>query len=992
MTFLVLGHFVLALCAAPLVRRRGPRAFVVLAVPPVVALGWALAQWDRVVAGRPTDEAWTWIEDYGVEVAFRLDALAMLMVLLAAGIGALVLLYCVSYFDVGEPRLGPFAGQLLGFAGAMLGLVLADDLLVLYLFWELTTVLSFLLIGYDCEKRAGRRSALQALLVTSTGGLAMFVGFLMIGEAAGTYRISRIIEEPPPASTALSTAVVLVLCGAIAKSAIWPLSVWLPNAMAAPTPVSAYLHAAAMVKAGVYLVARLAPAFADVPPWRPVLLTLGTVTMLLGGWRALRQHDLKLVLAYGTVSQLGFLVVLAGVGTYDAALAASAMILGHALFKAPLFLVTGIVDHAAGTRDLRELSGVGRALPRVCATAVVAGASMAALPPLLGFVAKEAAFEALLNGTPGERWVLAFIVVGSALTVAYTVRFLWGAFARKPGRADTHVHRVGAAFLAPPALLAVACLVLGPAVAWPAGLFERYAAQYPVPEHPYHLALWHGFGPALGLSALAWVLGAALFVLRGPVAALGARLAWPSAERAFDGTVLGVERGALQLTGYVQKGSLPAYVATVLSVVVCGLLAVFVVDRPWQEGPPAPRPWDSPWQAVVAALTCACALLCLTVQRRMQAAVLAGLTGYGTALLYVVHGAPDLALTQFGVETVSTVVLVLVLRRLPLFFGDGDARKRYRRVWGLVLALFSSVVAAVAVWLAAGARQGTPIGAAMVGATAEHGLKDVVATILVDFRAWDTLGESAVLVAAVAGVTSLLFTDSGQEDPEAPGAWRASSRVSREERAAQVREHAEHDPSPYDLAAPERDWLAAGGATDPRHRSVVFEVIARLIFHPILMLSAYLLFCAENLPGGGFVGGLVAGIALTIRYLAGGRYELEAATGFHAGFFVGLGLAVSTTVALAGLLGGTVLRSWSWHGHLPLVGDWHVGTSVFFDIGVYLLVTGVVLDTVRALGAWMDQGAEDAALAAETAETAETAEAPAPDSAGTRTLTPEANQ
>ncbi|MFC8128728.1 proton-conducting transporter membrane subunit, partial [Streptomyces sp. NPDC057302] len=371
MTVLVLAHFVVALCAAPLVRGFGPRAFVGLAVPPAAALAWALCQWGTVTGGGARGEAWTWIEAYDVDVAFRLDALALVMVLLAAGIGALVLLYCVSYFPPGTRQLGAFGGNLLAFAGAMLGLVLADDLMILYLFWELTTVLSFLLIGYDSEKRASRRSALQALTVTSVGGLAMFVGFLMLGHLAGTYRISRILESPPAASGTLSAALVLILVGALAKSAVWPLSLWLPNAMAAPTPVSAYLHAAAMVKAGVYLVARLAPAFADAAPWRPVLLTLGTATMLLGGWRALRLNDLKLVLAYGTVSQLGFLIVLAGDGSYDVALAAIAMLLAHALFKAPLFLVTGIVDHAAGTRDLRRLSGVGRALPWVAVVAVV---------------------------------------------------------------------------------------------------------------------------------------------------------------------------------------------------------------------------------------------------------------------------------------------------------------------------------------------------------------------------------------------------------------------------------------------------------------------------------------------------------------------------------------------------------------------------------------------------------------------------------------------
>lgn len=426
MTALIVCHFVLAACAGPLVRRLGRRAFLVLALPPAAATVWAAFRWDGAADGRSVTWAWQWIPAYDVTVALRLDALAELMVLLAAGIGTLVLLYCASYFADDAPGLAGFAGNLLAFAGAMLALVLADDLITLYVFWELTTVFSFLLIGYGSEHKHNRRSALQALTVTTFGGLAMLVGFLIIGQAAGTYRISTIVADPPEPTLAVSVAVVLVLCGALSKSAIWPFSLWLPNAMAAPTPVSAYLHAAAMVKAGIYLVARLAPGFADVPVWQPVVLVLGSATMLLGGWRALRLHDLKLVLAYGTVSQLGFLTVLAGAGYRDAALAAAVMILGHALFKAPLFLVTGIVDHATGTRDLRRLSGVGRALPQVCAVAVLAAASMAALPPMLGFAAKEAAFEALLNGDTADRWALAATVVGSALTTAYTVRFVWG--------------------------------------------------------------------------------------------------------------------------------------------------------------------------------------------------------------------------------------------------------------------------------------------------------------------------------------------------------------------------------------------------------------------------------------------------------------------------------------------------------------------------------------------------------------------------------------
>ncbi|MEV6161980.1 Na+/H+ antiporter subunit A [Streptomyces sp. NPDC052052] len=952
MTALIVCHFVLAACARPLVRALGSRAFVVLALPPAATTVWAATQWDAMASGGAVTWSWQWMPAYGVEVDLRLDALAELMVLLAAGIGMLVLLYCGSYFTRESPRLAGFAGNLLAFAGAMLALVLADDLISLYVFWELTTVFSFLLIGYDSEQKHSRRSALQALTVTTLGGLAMLVGFLIIGQAAGTYRISAIVADPPGASLAVSVAVVLILAGALSKSAIWPFSLWLPNAMAAPTPVSAYLHAAAMVKAGVYLVARLAPGFADVPIWRPVVIILGAATMLLGGWRALRLHDLKLVLAYGTVSQLGFLILLAGAGNRDTALAATVMILAHALFKASLFLVTGIVDHAAGTRDLRRLSGLARELPHVCAVAVVAAASMAALPPLLGFAAKEAAFEALLHGDTADRWALGVTVAGSALTVAYTLRFVWGAFARKPGVEKTPVHHVGAAFLAPPALLALCGLVLGPGVGWTERLLSAYADTFPPPAHPYHLSLWHGFGTALLLSAVALAGGVVLFLAHTDVTRLSRRIAWPTADSVFGHLLLGLERFSLQLTGIVQRGSLTVYLATTLLVMLAGQLAVLVTDRPW-HGAVLPVLWDVPLQGAVAVLTCAAALLCLTVRRRMKAVVLAGLTGYGAALLFVVQGGPDLALTQFCVETVSMIVFVLVLRRMPVRFQESVST--WRRVARIPVALAAAATLGVVVWVAAAARTADPAGAAMVEETAHHGLKDVVATILVDLRAWDTMGESAVLAAAAIGVTSLIYLHrrteeaSLREELKGETAWSLSAR----EMARLPR---------GDEGAPERSWLAAGSTLAPEHRSIVFEVVARLLFHPILVLSVYLLFCAENMPGGGFVGGLVAGLALITRYLAGGRFELAEAAPLQPGLFTGLGLFISTGVALLGLIDGTVLHAWTYHGRLPLIGEFHMSTSVLFDFGVYLLVLGVVLDIVRALGAKIDRQIERAAI------------------------------
>ncbi|MFB6667803.1 Na+/H+ antiporter subunit A [Streptomyces sp. CS147] len=948
---LIIGHFLLAAFAGPLVHRLRRRAFLVLALPPAATTVWAFTQWSTAADGETVTWTWQWIPDYDVGLDLRLDALSELMVLMAAGVGALVLVYCASYFRDDTPQLARFAGNLLAFAGAMLALVLADDLITLYVFWELTTVFSFLLIGHSSEHRHSRRSALQALTVTTLGGLAMLVGFLIVGHAAGTYRISAIVADPPETSLAVSVALVLILAGALSKSAIWPFSMWLPNAMAAPTPVSAYLHAAAMVKAGVYLVARLSPAFADVPVWKPVVIVLGGATMLLGGWRALRLNDLKLVLAYGTVSQLGFLTLLAGTGNRDAALAAVAMILGHALFKAPLFLVTGIVDHATGTRDLRRLSGVGRSLPYVAGVAVLAAASMAALPPLLGFAAKEAAFEALLHGSAADRWALAVVVAGSALTTAYTLRFVWGAFARKPGVPDTPVHRVGRAFLAPPALLAVLGLVLGPGVGLTDGLFSAYADTYPAPADPYHLALWHGFGIALLLSAVAWIAGAGLFLARDTVARVSRRVAWPTADSVFGHLLLGQERLALQVTGFVQRGSLSVYLATTLLVMAGGQLAVFATDQPWQ-GAPAPRLWDNALQGGIAVLTCVAAFLCLTVRRRMKAVVLSGLIGYGTALLFVVQGAPDLALTQFCVETVAMVVFVLVLRRMPVHFEETVSP--WRRAIRIPVALVAAGTVGVALWVAAAARTAEPAGAAMVEEVQEHGYKDVVATILVDLRAWDTLGESAVLAAAAIGVTSLIYLHRRSEGPmtadELKGrtAWSIAA------------EHTARLPQ-GDEVAPERGWLAAGSTLAPEHRSIVFEVVARLLFHPILILSVYLLFCAENMPGGGFVAGLVAGVALITRYLAGGRFELAQAAPLQPGLFTGLGLFISTGVGLLGLIDGTVLHAFTYHGHLPVFGDFHMSTPILFDFGVYLLVLGVVLDIVRALGAKIDRQIERAA-------------------------------
>ncbi|MEU6853950.1 Na+/H+ antiporter subunit A [Actinacidiphila alni] len=939
---LIAGHFVLAACAGVFTRWWGRRAFLVLALAPAATAVWAALEWNAVAGGRVLTQTWKWAPALDLEIALRLDALSLLLTVLAGGVGALVLVYCAGYFRDDEPGLGGFAGTLTAFAGAMLGLVLADDLMLLYVFWELTTVLSFLLIGHSAGRKANRRSALQALIVTTAGGLAMLVGLLLLGHAAGTDRLSVLVAHPPATGPAVRTGIVLVLLGALSKSAIWPFSLWLPGAMAAPTPVSAYLHAAAMVKAGVYLVARLAPAFAAVAPFKALTVGLGIATMLLGGWRSLREYDLKRILAYGTVSQLGFLTALVGTGTRDAALAGVTLLLAHALFKAALFLVVGAVDQAAGTRDIRRLSGQARALPLLCAFATLAAASMTGLPPFLGFPAKEAAFAAL-SPLP-----LTLVVAGSALTVAYTLRFWWGAFG--PGeKAAGAAPPAGWEKTAPVGALAVAGLVLGPYVGRLEPLLGRYASTVPMDpgSTPYHLALWHGWSTPLALSILAWAAGAALFAASTPLIRLARKTALPTAEAAFARTVRGTEWFALQLTGTVQRGSLAVYLTTALLVFTGAESYALAHDTPWHTPGGTPRLADDAAQAAVALAVMAAALLCVTARLRMKAVVLAGTTGYGTGVLFVLQGAPDLALTQFTVETASIVVFVLVLRRLPSRFPRTAPRRR--RVNYAVGAAAGALVA-VLTYLTAAARQAADARDALVEATEHDGVKNVVATILVDLRAWDTMGESAVLAVAAVGVTSLLFLRRRAGalpragDGEEPGTvWRAGPR----EAAA-----------PESLA-PERTWLAAGGTLAEERRSVVFEVLARLTFHPILVLSLYLLFCAENLPGGGFTAGLVAGLALVVRYLAGGRYELAAAAPLDAGFLLGAGMVVSVGTGLGGLLlGGAVLDAGTYHTHLPVFGKIHLASPVLFDFGVYLLVLGVVLDVLRGLGAKIDQQIE----------------------------------
>lgn len=740
---LVVAHLAVA-ALLPLVSARSRRgAFVVAAVLPAATLVWALLNVGPALHGG-IDATTAWAPTLGLTLSFRLDALALAMIVLVSGLGAVILVYCVGYFG-DSPEGTRNAALLLAFAGAMLGLVLADDLLTLYVFWELTSVASFLLVGQSGEARAARRAAVQALLVTVFGGLAMLLGFVLLGEAAGTYRISEILADPPTGG-AVPVALVLIALGAFTKSAQLPFHPWLPAAMVAPTPVSAYLHAASMVKAGVYLVARLSPGFADVAAWWVPIVVAGLGTMLIGGFRALRETDLKRVLAFGTVSQLGFLMVLFGAGGRVAAYAGIAMLLAHGLFKAPLFMTVGTIDHATGTRDLRELSGLRTSMPGTAVAATLAALSMAGIPPLLGFVGKEAAFEALLHD---GNWVTAVgVLAGSIFTVAYSARFLWGAFARKQGVAPTPVHAPGPLLTAPTWVCALAGLVLGVGYVLVDAIAAPYAAAYPGQD--YHLALWHGLGLPLLFSVIAVAGG--LLVFRAPLPRRHSPL---DAQRAYDGVVAGLGRVATVVTGRLQVGSLPFYLGTILAVVVALPGLATLVGGVWPQHQPL---ISSAIQLPLGLAAALAALALLKARRRFTAVLLVGVIGYAVGGLFIVDGAPDLALAQFLVETLSLVVFVSVLRRLPSHFTEERASRRTWIPKAAIASIGGIAVAGMAVVASAGRTAPPVAGADYVRlAPTDAGADNVVAAIIVDFRALDTVGEIGVLFIAAAGVASLVL-------------------------------------------------------------------------------------------------------------------------------------------------------------------------------------------------------------------------------------------
>jgi len=919
------AYLLFALIAPGVCRRLDRGGLIVLAVVPGATTAWAAAQIPAVLNGGSRFTQLPWVPSLSLSIDLRLDALAMIMTLVIAGVGTLVLLYSARYFPAGDDGLGRYTGALLAFTGAMLGLVWANNLILLLIFWELTGILSYLLIAHRTGKRSSRMAASQALMVTTAGGLVMLVGVVMLGVTAGTFTLSEILANPP-SGPLITTAIAAMIVGGISKSAIIPFQFWLPGAMAAPTPASAFLHAATMVKAGIYLFARLAPAFGVLPLWQPLLITLGGGTMVYGGVVALRQRDLKLLLAYGTVSQLGLMTLLIGCGNPDALLGSMAMLIAHATFKAPLFFVVGIIDTSTGTRDFTKLSGLGRSMPVVATMAALAAVSMAGIPPMIGFAAKEAGYAGLLDGGTAGAIATVIMAVGSALTVAYSARFLWGAFADKPAGTATEPTKPSLWMTGTAMFLVIGGLVLGIVPELLEPLLQSYA-QTAGPTHEGAMALWHGLELPLALSAAGWAVGAAIF------AAQRARerrteIARPGGDpgAAYRATTKGIDTIADSVTSATQRGSLPVSLGGILLVLVAFPGTMLIQAG---TGPEDVDLLGEPAQLVLSMVILGIAVATVRVTRGLTAVLMVGGVGYAIAVLFILRGAPDLALTQILVETVTLIAALLVLTRLP-----DDALYATHRGNGFraAIALAAGALMTALALIIPGTRTAIPVSADLAGPAVDFGGgKNIVNVILVDVRAWDTYGEVTVLITAATGVASLIFL------------VRRTGRTPREPTvmANPVRPEA---PSP---------WLATNWM--PR-RSLLLEVVTRMIFHIIVVFSVYVLFVGHDEPGGGFAAGLIVGLALALRYIAGGAFELGEAAPWDPGIMMGGGLFISSATAVYGVIaGGAALQSTILKATVPLLGDLKFVTSSIFDIGVYLIVIGLVLDVLRSMGAELDR-------------------------------------
>ncbi len=871
-----------------------------------------------VFDGAAMEMYWPWLPQVGFDLALRMDGLSSLFVLLILGIGLLVILYAHYYLSEHDSA-GRFYCILLVFMGAMLGVVLSDHLLLLLVFWELTSLSSFLLIGFRHQTAEARRGAGMALALTGAGGLALLAGFLLLGDIAGTYRISALLAAGNLVrGHALYVPVLLlILLGAFTKSAQFPFHFWLPQAMAAPTPVSAYLHSATMVKAGVFLLARLFPVLAGTDLWFFTVGGTGLVTLLFGAYMAFFMHDLKGLLAYSTISHLGLIVLLLGIDTPLAVVAGIFHIINHATFKASLFMAAGIIDHETGTRDMRRINGLWRYMPHTGVLAMVASAAMAGVPLLNGFLSKEMFFAETLHLKalgPLSGLLPAAATLAGVFAVAYSARFIHDVFFNgKPVNLPKFPPHEPPRFMRLPVVILVGqCLVVGVFPSLTVAPFLALAAGAvvggPLPE--YSLAIWHGFNLPFAMSLIALTGGIAVYSRRHILFAFHQRmLPKVDAHVLFKGSIEKLTQAARSLTLLGENGSLQRSVALLL---VAALLAVGLPLFAAKVPLTGPLPTSS-----IDALTLAGALMMmaaalLTVfwhRRRFTALIALSVVGLMVALTFVRFSAPDLALTQLAVEVVTILLFLLALFFLPQ--ASPSESMPLRRSRDLLLALGFGGCTGLLTWGLLTRPYQSISAYFLANSVSKGGGANVVNVILVDFRGFDTLGEITVLALAAVGIYSLLDGLCLEPDANAGG---------------------------------QRRWA------DERHPLILAQ-ITRFFLPLALLVSLHFFLRGHNAPGGGFIAGLITAVALILQYMANGiawtrqQWRLR----YHPLIAWGV-LIAAVTGAGSWWFDRPFLTSAFGHFSLPVVGEIELATAMLFDLGVYLAVVGVVMLILATLG------------------------------------------
>ena len=902
----------------PLLAGHGRRALCTLlaALAPLVALALLLTLADATLSGLVLQAGFEWLPGIGLNPGLRLDGLGLLFSLLILGIGLLVILYAHYYLGEDEP-VGRFYAFLLLFMGAMLGLVLSANLLQMLVFWELTSLSSFLLIGFWGHRSDARRGARMALAVTGGGGLALLAGILLIGQVVGSFDLATVLAAGDliRAHALYPLILVLVLLGVFTKSAQFPFHFWLPHAMAAPTPVSAYLHSATMVKAGVFLLARLYPALSGTDLWFYLVSFTGLITLLFGAVMALFQHDLKGLLAYSTISHLGLITLLFGLDTRLAAVAAVFHIINHATFKASLFMAAGIIDHETGSRDMRRINGMWHYMPHTAVLAMVAASAMAGVPLLNGFLSKEMFFAETLSSTHlgGFGWLIpAGATLAGAFAVAYSLRFIHDVFfnGEPINLPKFPPHEPPRYMKVPVEVLVFICLLVGILPAYTVAPLLAAAAgaslNGPLPE--YSLAIWHGFNLPLLMSGLALVAGCVLYCLRKPLFRWFAGLPEVDAKAVFEQRVVRLAGRARRLTNLLESGSLQHYlgcmVAAALLVVLVGLYQL-----PKLSGSLGVSTPDAITALGLLLLAVSALVTTFLHHRRLAALMLVGLSGLLVVLMFVRFSAPDLALTQLLVEVVTLILLMLAMYFLP---NDGRQESTSLRTLGdFGLATGFGVLVAILAFAVMTRPFESISGFFLDNSVSGGGGKNVVNVILVDFRGFDTLGEITVLAIAAAGIFAML--------------------------------------QGLSLFQPGVDGQGKGWARD-RH-PLILSTLSRVMLPMALLISVYIFLRGHNLPGGGFIAGLVTAVALILQYIAKGSVWIAQRMSLDYHRLAGTGVVVAGLTGLGSwYFGYPFLTSSFGHFSLPLVGEFELATAMLFDLGVYLTVVGSTLLILASLG------------------------------------------